>query len=353
MFSSTKFVSTENEDDRDWISINDFNQGKRFVENPDGGLFKKRVKFLNKSILDTTFLKIRTAGLKKSTKWTIRFFVGSPQERWLQIYVNDREPLADRFNEQNAYIGDFRKERNPLQRASARIFERESDDELSKFLRSSKTFKLSDAVEYTEGSYIAASSNRAAILTSRSQSTRIRFERLILLQALALAYRDVVDDLVFRQTKAVLASTDPKKSVVDLETLRDEIVLFEAAFVFKTPLNDDTHHEVSTFWKQCEQALGVNARIEELTTQNRSVYELLRAKEDRKTEKSRQLEIEAKEKLIDIAEVKENRRKRRTAFYGVMIALAGILVTVIEPALSWSQIVGAIADFTNTLLEKS
>jgi hypothetical protein len=168
-----------------------------------------------------------------------------------------------------------------------------------------------------------------------------------------LAYRDVVDDLVFRQTKAVLASTDPKKSVVDLETLRDEIVLFEAAFVFKTPLNDDTHHEVSAFWKQCEQALGVNARIEELTTQNRSVYELLRAKEDRKTEKSRQLEIEAKEKLIDIAEVKENRRKRRTAFYGVMIALAGILVTVIEPALSWSQIVGAIADFTNTLLEKS
>ena len=67
-----------------------------------------------------------------------------------------------------------------------------------------------------------------------------RFERLILLQALALAYRDVVDDLVFRQTKAVLASTDSKKSVADLEILRDEIVLFEAAFVFKTPLNDDT-----------------------------------------------------------------------------------------------------------------
>ena len=137
-----------------------------------------------------------------------------------------------------------------------------------------------------------------------------------------------------------------------METLRDEIVLFEAAFVFKTPLNDDTHHEVSAFWKQCEQALGVNARIEELTTQNRSVYELLRAKEDRKTEKSRQLEIEAKEKLITLAEVEENRKKRRTAFYGVMIALAGILVTVIEPALSWSQIVGAIADFTNTLTRK-
>jgi len=186
-----------------------------------------------------------------------------------------------------------------------------------------------------------------------------------------LAYRDVVDDLVFRQTKAVLASTDSKKSVADLEILRDEIVLFEAAFVFKTPLNDDTHHEVSAFWKQCEQALGVNARIEELTTQNRSVYELLRAKEDRKTEKSRQLEIEAKEKLITlaektrqseieakekriaIAEVEENKKKRRTAFYGVMIALVGILVTVIEPALSWSQIVGAIADFTNTLIEKS
>ena len=41
MFSSTKFVSKENEDDRDWISINDFNQGKRFVEKPEGGLFEK------------------------------------------------------------------------------------------------------------------------------------------------------------------------------------------------------------------------------------------------------------------------------------------------------------------------
>ena len=98
---------------------------------------------------------------------------------------------------------------------------------------------------------------------------------------------------------------------------------------------------------------------------------MLRAKEDRKTEKSRQLEIEAKEKLITlaektrqseieakekriaIAEVEESRRKSRTAFYGVMIALAGILVTVIEPALSWSQIVEAIADFTNTLIVKS
>ena len=80
---------------------------------------------------------------------------------------------------------------------------------------------------------------------------------------------------------------------------------------------------------------------------------MLRAKEDRKTEKSRQLEIEAKEKLITLAEVEENRKKRRTAFYGVMIALAGILVTVIEPALSWSQIFGAITDFTNTLTEKS
>ena len=375
MFSSTKFVSKENEDDRGWVSINDLNQRKTFVEKPDGGLFEKRVKFLNKSILDTTFLKIRTAGLKNSTEWTIRFFVGSPQERWLKIYVNDREPLADRSNEQNAYNGDFWKEGDPLQKASARVFKRKSleklDDEFSEFLRGSRTFELSDAVEYSKQNYIAASSNKAAILTLNSESMGTRFERLILLQALALAYRDVVDDLVFRQTKAVLASTDSKKSVADLEILRDEIVLFEAAFVFKTPLNDDTHHEVSAFWKQCEQALGVNARIEELTTQNRSVYELLRAKEDRKTEKSRQLEIEAKEKLITlaektrqseieakekriaIAEVEESRRKSRTAFYGVMIALVGILVTVIEPALSWSQIVGAIADFTNTLIEKS
>ena len=84
VLEAPKFVSKENEDDRGWVSINDLNQRKTFVEKPDGGLFEKRVKFLNKSILDTTFLKIRTAGLKNSTEWTIRFFVGSPQERWLQ-----------------------------------------------------------------------------------------------------------------------------------------------------------------------------------------------------------------------------------------------------------------------------
>ena len=101
--------------------------------------------------------------------------------------------MADRSNEQNAYNGDFWKEGDPLQKASARVFKRKSleklDDEFSEFLRGSRTFELSDAVEYSKQNYIAASSNKAAILTLNSESMGTRFERLILLQALALAYR--------------------------------------------------------------------------------------------------------------------------------------------------------------------
>ena len=133
------------------------------------------------------------------------------------------------------------------------------------------------------------------------------------------------------------------------------------------------HHEGVCFLEAVVNRLsGVNARIEELTTQNRSVYELLRAKEDRKTEKITTVrnrsqgkidnscrkkrdnqKLKLKKKGLLLPRSKKTKKKRRTAFYGVMIALVGILVTVIEPALSWSQIVGAIADFTNTLIEKS
>ena len=50
------------------------------------GYLKKRVKFLNGVDPGVQhILKIRTAGLENSTEWTIRFFVGSPQERWLKI----------------------------------------------------------------------------------------------------------------------------------------------------------------------------------------------------------------------------------------------------------------------------
>ena len=99
--------------------------------------------------------------------------------------------------------------------------------------------------------------------------------------------------------------------------------------------------------KQCEQAFDVNARIKGFEAKNRSVYEFLCLKQDKKAEKVRQLEIETRE--IKSAEVKENKRKRRAALYGAMISLVGILVTVIEPVLSWSEVVSAITNFTNTL----
>jgi len=357
MRSNTNFIEKDfNENDNKvWKSISENNQEKCISGRDQTDLFKQGVKFLNGSILSTTYLKIKKN--ENITEWLIRFFVGSPHERCLCICVDNSmsetgNTKGDNANKKSTHSYSSAKQ------ASAKVFQRdtigEEDNELSQYLRGSKTYKLSNATEYSEGILIAALSDTAAILTKKNmKGMKIRFERLILLQALALAYRDVIDDLVFRQTKAVLKINSLEQSASNLETLREEIVRFEAAFVFKTPLHDDSQHEVSAFWKQCERALGVNTRIEELTSQNRSVYELLRAKEDRKTEKSRQLEIEAKEKLITLAEVEENRKKRRTAFYGVMIALAGILVTVIEPALSWSQIFGAITDFTNTLTEKS
>jgi hypothetical protein len=166
-----------------------------------------------------------------------------------------------------------------------------------------------------------------------------------LLQALALAYRDVVDDLVFRQTKAILASTSSEQSVLDLEILRDEIVQFESALIFKTPLNDDSQHEVSAFWTECEQALGLNARIEELTSQNRSVYELLRARADGKAEKARQ-------KIEDLDRYRDKKQSLRTALYGILIGVIGVVVTLVEPPFEWDQVLGFIGNFTKTLTSK-
>ncbi|MDG1419884.1 MAG: hypothetical protein P8Q29_03120 [Tateyamaria sp.] len=350
MRSNTNFIEKDfNENDNKvWKSISENNQEKCISGRDHTDLFKKGVKFLNGSILITTYLKIHKK-TENITEWSIRFFVGSPHERCLCICVDNSmsetgNTKGDNANKKSTYSYSSAKQ------ASAKVFQRdtigEEDNELSQYLRGSKTYKLSDATEYSEGTLIAALSDTAAILTINSmKGMKIRFERLILLQALALAYRDVIDDLVFRQTKAVLKINSLEQSASNLETLREEIVRFEAAFVFKTPLHDDSQHEVSAFWKQCERALGVNTRIEELTSQNRSVYELLRARADGKAEKARQ-------KIEDLDRYRDKKQSLRTALYGILIGVIGVVVTLVEPPFEWDQVLGFIGNFTKTLTSK-
>ena len=89
MFSSTKVIEKDfNENDNKvWKSISENNQEKCISGRDHTDLFKQGVKFLNGSILITTYLKIHKK-TENITEWSIRFFVGSPHERCLCIYVD-------------------------------------------------------------------------------------------------------------------------------------------------------------------------------------------------------------------------------------------------------------------------
>ena len=89
MRSNTNFIEKDfNENDNKvWKSISEHNQEKCISGRDQTDLFKQGVKFLNGSILSTTYLKIKKN--ENITEWLIRFFVGSPHERCLCICVDN------------------------------------------------------------------------------------------------------------------------------------------------------------------------------------------------------------------------------------------------------------------------
>ena len=344
LFSSTTIISELDKAEKGitWTKLAEFKGEKSFA-----GIFGSRIRFLNDSLLKTTEVSVSEIG-DKTTKWLLRFFAGSKPEVIVRVFINDRSPNLGNKREKGAFNGNIRNDKT----ASCRLFHGKTDikDEVSEFLRGSKTFDLSEeAKSHSPGVDVVAAGPKSCLVIQdakmKAEMFRKRFERLVLLQTLALAYRSVIDSHALRQTNAVLAATEKPSEFEGLRSLREEVVSFDAAFVFDKPLRNDGQYEVAAFWEVCSSAFGLRWRLKELNHQNDSVYSLLARKETDEKRLSN-ADRRAHEKKI------EKRQTRWNTSFGVLLAVIGIGVTLVEPAYNWGEVKGWAMDTGQQLVQR-
>ncbi len=354
LFSSTKIVKNCNfsEINNCWTKLADYEGDESLKE----GIFGSKIRFLNQSLLQTTEVSINQIG-DQSVKWSLKFFSGTKAEILIRVFINRRAPNPENSVEERTFKGEIFGD----QEASCRLFLGGSDVniDVSKYLRGSQTFDLiEEANSHSPAVRVAAAGPKSCLVVQDTDMCekmfQERFERLVLLQALALAYRSVIDSHAFRQTKAVLDITAGTPTFNELKALREEVVSFDAAFVFDKPLRNDGQHEVSAFWEACSSAFGLRWRLGELNHQNDSVYNLLARKE---AEEKRERDLKQAAALTQFEanrraheKKSEKRQNRWNAIFGVLLALMGIGVTLVEPAYTWTDVHGLLLEIVEKLI---
>ncbi len=355
IFSSSKILDKRNNSKGKicWVKLAEY-EGDESLD----GIFRSKVRFFNQSLLQTTEVSINKVG-DKSVKWLLKFFSGTKSEVLIRVFVNQRDPNPDNSFEERAFEGKIFSD----QEASCRLFQGGSDvnKDVSEYLRGSQTFDLiEEANPHSPAVRVAAAGPKSCLVVQdtgmHEENFRQRFERLVLLQALALAYRCVIDSHAFRQTDAILDIAAGAPTFNELKSLREEVVSFDAAFVFDKPLRNDGQHEVSAFWEACSSAFGLRWRLGELNHQNSSVYNLL-ARKDAEEKRHRDLEQATALKQFEANRTarekkSEKRQNRWNTIFGVLLALIGIGVTLVEPAYTWNDIYGWLLGTGETMANK-
>ncbi|MFN3882771.1 MAG: hypothetical protein ACK4L8_15220 [Nitrincola lacisaponensis] len=177
---------------------------------------------------------------------------------------------------------------------------------MSQFLRGSDALQLDSLTATTQNRYLVNDRSGLAYFSGDSD----QFRRIVLCQALAVAYSQVMSQCV-EQLTTTLRSDDCDA----LLSLYEQILFFNASDYFAHPVKLE-RHELFTAWNLIRDHWHLNELNEELTNQLSSAAKFLQANRDREKQEAKQE-----------AEARQTKRDRKANF---AIGFATLLLTFLS-----------------------
>ena len=222
-------------------------------------------------------------------KWHLSFFATSPFPQEVVVYIDCNEGEKKRFLGKSCWLNN----------AGSSEKNAELREEASLFLRESKTLALEQGRELTFGRFLIADRDGIAYFSKDPD----QFRRIVLCQALAIAYTQVLYDCIAKLTEHVKGG-----SVDDTLALYESILRFNAADYFSLPVLLD-RHELFAAWQVLSEHYKLSLLSQELTQQLSDVATLMHAK--REQERYRQeKEKEKRENLLRDSAAEETLRQK-------------------------------------------
>lgn len=258
---------------------------------------------------------------EKGQRWFLSFFKNSPFPQTLTVHFYGNEP-ANFKNEDLVGRACSLNNGDDVANNSALL------KVASSFLRNSETLGAEKLEELTDGRGLVADRDGIAYFSNAP----VQFERVVLCQALAIAYTQVLYECLSNLTRHI-------KSDADEETLKlyEKTLRFNAADYFSFPV-DLARHELFAVWQVLTRHYKLQLLSEELTRQLSDVATLLRSKRDAahsqheksEEQKRRRLLEEEKGKADERARIEkrqkqiEDKKDKRRSFW---LSLIGIFLT--------------------------
>lgn len=228
--------------------------------------------------------------------WCLTFFEGSSFERTVTIFFQD-DP--DRLTDPKALWIDTR-----MQSAHHAHEER-----ASQFLRGSNTKKVDEAICRNQNMRLLVDRENMVLLSNN----RERYERIILCQALAIAYKDALSTCTLELTECIKSNDETR-----LITLYENMLRFNAADYFSHPIDQQKSHELFNIWEQLSKHWRLNELRQELTAQLADVANLI------KEQRSKQ-EQEVHRQWQETLQEKDRGFNRKAIFISVVVTTLSLL----------------------------
>ena len=247
-------------------------------------------------------------------EWLLKFFIGSAFEQTLVVkFCSD--PAANEYLVGRASWWD---NANDVANDGALL------SSASKFLRNSETLTFAKSAELSANRTLLADRDGFAYFSSDSE----QFRRIVLCQALAIAYVQVITACMASTTKCVLNNRTEEA----LE-LYENILRFNAAHYFTLPVQVE-RHELFAAWSVLCQHYHLKVLNQELTQQLSDIAALLNAEREkqRAADEAHRISTEnAQRQALKAHQAREGAREakaeRRRTF---LISITGLFLTAMS-----------------------
>ncbi|WP_374972760.1 hypothetical protein [Spongiibacter marinus] len=247
-------------------------------------------------------------------EWGLIFFVGSARETALKVSVlsSDEEPHGTPASKAIWLNNQYDSEKNA-----------EHIEQASKFVRDSKTLTL-ESYQPTAGDRGIVADRQCLAYFSGSED---QFRRVVLAQALAVAYKKVMYDCMAELSEAVR-----ENNIEATISLYEEILQFNAGSYFRHPIKLELH-EMSAVWDILAQHFRLQELNRELTDQLTGFAMLLREEREkalhqREIDRDRN-ERSAREKRDEIAAALRAADDKRDRSFHRRVTIVALLAAVL------------------------
>lgn len=231
--------------------------------------------------------------------WRLSFFQGSAFERTITVFFKS---TPNSLPDPKAWWID----------SAAQPDHQAHEKDMSRFFRGTNTKKLDEAVYSNRQTRLLVDRENLVLLSNN----RARFERIILCQALALAYKDALNTGMLELTQCIKSNDETQ-----LIKLYEDMLRFNAADYFGHPVDQQRSHELYDIWEPLSRHWRLNERRQELTEQLADVANLIR-------EQRSQREQVAHRQWQDALQKKDSAFNKKALFISVLVTTLSLLTLV-------------------------